>query len=249
MWANRVLIRADVQFFRQDFSITLPTGGDFRTAGGLRFDFLVRTRPVTAAAAPIPSRKSDATYPQREAALFALRSITGQDAGTATESWLKLYPDAHAEAEGQRMSAALRQASAEHREQLLVRYREAKDERTTVSLAHTIPHVTPQLQKKVRAVLVERLARLSADELRAQLEGDGELHRAAAQMYIRKADATMLPELIQLLTDAELEVADAAHDALRKLTGEDFGPAKDCQPEQREAAAALWLDWYRKNAS
>src|SRR5262249_23241810 len=48
VWANRVLIRADVQFFHQDFSITFPPGSE-SSVEGLRFDYLVRTRPLKSA--------------------------------------------------------------------------------------------------------------------------------------------------------------------------------------------------------
>jgi HEAT repeat protein len=250
VWANKVLIRADVQFLRQDFSVTFPPGGSFGSEGGLRFDFLIRTRPLK----PAELREwkdqtpPDASaYPQREATLFALRALTGQDAGPTTEAWLKLYPHAHAEAEGLRLGAALRAAPADQREQLLARYRDAQDDYYTEGLAHAIPHVPAKFQEKVRAALVERLARLPADELRAHLEGDGELRRAAARACARKADATLIPDLMDLLTDADSEVVEAARQALRRLTGEDFGPPAGGPQPEREASAATWQAWYRQH--
>ena len=168
VWANKVLIRADVQFLRQDFSVTFPPGGSYSAAGGLRFDFLVRTRPLKPAEVREWKYRQDApTYPQREATLYALRAVTGRDAGPTTEAWLTLYPHAHAEAEGLRLGAALRAAPPDQREQLLARYRDAKEDHYTEGLAHAIPHVTAKFQEKVRAALVERLARLPVDDLRA----------------------------------------------------------------------------------
>ena len=38
----------------------------------------------------------------------------------------------------------------------------------------------------------------------------------------------MIPELIGLLTDADGKVGESAHQALRRLTGEDFGPPAGC---------------------
>jgi HEAT repeat protein len=249
VWANRVLIRADVQFLRQDFSITFPPGRNFPSVDGLRFDFLVRTRPLKPAEVQEWKQqpKPDATaYPQREATLYALRAVTGEDAGPTTEGWVNLYPRARAEAEGLRLSAALRRAPPDEREQLLARYRDAKEDRYTEALAHAIPHVTGKFQERVRTALAERLARLPADELRAHLEGEDELHRAAARACVRKADAEMIPDLIGLLLDADPEVGEAAHQALRRLTGEDFGPPAECLPEVRVAAAAKWQAWYRE---
>lgn len=246
-WANRVLIRADVQFLRQDFSVTLPPGDSPSAASGLRFDFLVRTRPVTPAESRESKHRPDVpAYPQREATLYALRGVTGQDAGPTAAAWLALYPHAHAETEGQRLGAALRAAPPDQREQLLARYRDAKEDHYTEGLAHAIPHVAAKFQAKVRAALVERLTCLPADELRAHLEGDGELRLAAARALARTADAGLVPDLIDLLTDADAEVVEAAHQALCRLTGEDFGPPAGAPGQEREAAAAKWDAWHRQ---
>jgi hypothetical protein len=193
-------------------------------------------------------RPAAPTYPQREATLSALRAVTGQDAGSTTEAWLNLYPHAHAEAEGQRLAAALRAALPDQREQLLARYRDSKEDHFAAGLAHAIPHVTAKFQEKVRAALVERLARLPADELRAHLDDDGELRLAAARAFARTADAGMVPDLIGLLTDADAKVGEAAHQALRRLTGEDFGPPTGATEQQREAAAAKWDAWCRQQS-
>lgn len=91
-------VRADVQFLRQDFSVTLPAGQP--NGDGQRFDFLVRTRPLRAS--ELRERKQQPrpgpeTYPQREATLFALRTLTGKDVGPTTEAWVQLFPHANAE--------------------------------------------------------------------------------------------------------------------------------------------------------
>jgi HEAT repeat protein len=223
VWANRVLIRADVQFLRQDFSVTLPPEITYSSAGAVRFDFLIRTRPLKPAEVQEwKYRPAAPDYPQREATLSALRAVTGEDAGSTTEAWLKLYPHAHAEAEGVRLAAALRAAPPDQREQLLARYRDAKAAHYTEGLAHAIPHVSAKFQEKVRAALVERLARLPTDELRPYLDAEGELHRAAAWACVRTADAELIPDLIDLLTDADAQVVEAARQALRRLMGDDF---------------------------
>jgi HEAT repeat protein len=247
VWANRVLIRADVQFLRQDFSITFPAGSSFGSDGGFRFDFLARTRPLNPSEIQhwkYQVNPDPTAYRQREAVLYALRAITGQDAGPTTDAWLKLYPDARAEFEGVRMAARLHAALPEQREQLLTRYRDAKEEHYADWLAHAIPHVTIKLQEKVRAILVERLARLPADDLSSYLEYDGELRLAAIRACERKADPAMIPDLIGLLADADADVGGAALKALRRLTGQDFGPPAGCSQEEHDAAVATWQTWY-----
>jgi hypothetical protein len=223
VWANRVLIRADVQFLRQDFSVTLQPENTESAAGSLRFDFLIRTRPAKPAEVQQWKYRANASeYPQREATLYALRAVTGEDAGPTTEAWHQRYPHAHAEAEGVRIAAALRAAQPDQREQLLARYRDSKEVHYSEGLAHAIPHVSAKFQEKVRAALVERLARLPVDELRPYLDAEGELRRAAARACVRTADADLIPDLTALLTDADSQVVEAARQALRRLMGEDF---------------------------
>jgi hypothetical protein len=99
------LIRADITYLRQDFSIREP----LKTPGTdlvlhPRFDFLVRTRKVKAEEAK--TLKTKAAKPQqREAVLFALRELTGTDAGSETNAWAKLYPPAKLDDEARRLKS------------------------------------------------------------------------------------------------------------------------------------------------
>lgn len=71
---DAILVRADVTYLRQDFSVTLPVSNAKPWPDGQRFDFLVRTREATKE--EIEAAKSPpATYPQREAVLSAIRSL------------------------------------------------------------------------------------------------------------------------------------------------------------------------------
>jgi len=137
-----------------------------------------------------------------------------------------------------RLAASLRAATPDQREQLLARYRDATEGHYTEGLAHAIRHVSVKVQEKVRAALVERLARLPVDELRARLEGEGELRRAAARACVGKADAEMIPNLIDLLTDTDLDVREVAQQALRRLTGDDYARAAGRPQREHEPAAA-----------
>jgi hypothetical protein len=113
------LIRGDITFLRQDFSVRLPPDGPAlpanpavrlpvpgpalpgnpAPAGGPaltepRFDYVVRVRPLTPAErAQLKTPPADRpTYPQREAVLFALRELTGRDVGDKTTAWQELFP-------------------------------------------------------------------------------------------------------------------------------------------------------------
>ncbi|MCA9070167.1 MAG: HEAT repeat domain-containing protein [Planctomycetaceae bacterium] len=90
-----VLVRADVTYLRQDFSVIHDV--DISKAGTnlQRFDYLVRTREATEKEQLMSYGKATTpaetlpSYPQREAVLFALRELTGRDYGTKSEDWRK----------------------------------------------------------------------------------------------------------------------------------------------------------------
>ncbi len=56
-------------------------------------------------------------------------------------------------------------------------------------------------------------------------------------------------ELIALLTDANPEVRQAAHDALAVISGVDHGPAPTATEAERAEAARLWKAWWVKQGS
>jgi HEAT repeat protein len=248
--SSPLLVRPDVTFLRQDFSIQFPIGIPGIAVQGVRFDYVTLTRPLTSAERKAQKQQAppDPTaFPQRDAILFALRALTGKDVGATTEAWRQLFPRADAESEGVRLSASLLKAPPEQRDPLLARYRESKDDHYTEALACAIPHLASTLQEKVRAALVERMSRLPAALLRARLQDDDtELRHAAALACTRKSDKELVPDLIPLLLALEPEVVAGAHDNLHRLTGEDFGPRSDAAQEERAAAAAAWQTWWRR---
>ncbi len=73
---DELLVRADVSYLQQDFSVMHEDNE--------RFDYLVRTREATpeeVAAAEVIPPESTEQYPQREAVLYALRNLTGRSPG------------------------------------------------------------------------------------------------------------------------------------------------------------------------
>jgi HEAT repeat protein len=235
------LLRGDITYLHQDFSVRQKLPSDMaaiKTASGplsdpaQRFDFVVRRRPVSNARAnqlkTAPGDRPDS--PRRATLLFALRQITGKDAGDTSAAWLKVFPDAKVEAEAARRMSALAVARGERREQLLSRYRDEKGDENTLALSGAIPSLQGQFQEKTRDALAARLGRMSAANLRDKTrDDDAEVRRAAAVACGRKGDTGLVPDLIGLLDDKESAVSAAAASGLHALTGQSFPTAKEWQ--------------------
>jgi hypothetical protein len=87
-----ILVRLDVTYLRQDFSVLLPVADAAPWPEMQRFDFLVRTRELSdeeAAAYREQFGKADPSRPNpyQRAALTALREMTGRDAAPTSEAW------------------------------------------------------------------------------------------------------------------------------------------------------------------
>ncbi len=90
-----VLVRVDVTYLRQDFSVLQPVADAHPWPEMQRFDFLVRTRELTEQEAADYRRKLTAAEPGRlspyhRAALAALRELTGRDTAPTAEAWRRL---------------------------------------------------------------------------------------------------------------------------------------------------------------
>jgi hypothetical protein len=94
-----IFVRVDVTYLRQDFSLLQPVNDADARPEMQRFDFLVRTRPVTAAEVTAYQdwlRQQGPGYlaPHQRSAITALRALTGRDAPEPTaKAWrLVLMP-------------------------------------------------------------------------------------------------------------------------------------------------------------
>ncbi len=91
---SEVMVRADVTYLRQDFSVREPVANAHPWPEMQRFDFVVRTRPVTAdeARAHLDAKKAGdlPLSENHKAALEALRRLTGKDAGTTAAAWVQV---------------------------------------------------------------------------------------------------------------------------------------------------------------
>ncbi len=249
------LIRGDITFLRQDFSVALPvpTGGPALRAPALpgpaagqaspptlRYDFVLRTRVLspkeTAQLTTKPVERAD--YPQREAVLFALRELTGQDAGPTAEAWQELFPRAEAEVQGARLTRDFLRADPLRRDVLLARYRDTKGAAHTHALAGVVAGLKSTEKEKAREALVQRLTRMTADTLRDKLQDeDAEVRHAAVAACGRKRDRALVPDLIVLLEGPEPLMARLAEEGLDEMTG------------QHLPHPAAWKEWWKKNGT
>jgi hypothetical protein len=90
-----LFVRADITYLRQEFSVVQPVPVPGTWPGNQRFDYLVRTRPLTRLERarleqPPKEKPAPARDEQREAVLFALRELTGKDLGVTAEDWRPL---------------------------------------------------------------------------------------------------------------------------------------------------------------
>jgi hypothetical protein len=235
------MIRGDITYLRQDFSVQLPMPVALPQLGPLgaprqRFDFVVRTRLATPAErARLKEQGYTTDYPQREAVLFALRELTGRDPGPTTAAWRKLYPLAPYLVEADRLRRRLLDASPLQRQIFLGTLRDAPGLAATLALATAIPELDGTPQSETREVLAARLARSPADELRSLLRHeDEEVRRAAILAATRNQETSLASDLIALLEDRESPTAQHAEDGLKLLTGLHF------------ASASEWREWMKQ---
>jgi hypothetical protein len=86
-------VRADVTYLRQDFSVLQYVSEPGKWPRVQRFDYLIRQRELSddevkrVVAAKGDEPGGPPSYPQREAVLWALRQLTGQDLGDSSEDW------------------------------------------------------------------------------------------------------------------------------------------------------------------
>lgn len=92
--ASGLFVRADLTFLRQDFSVVQPVANSGKWAGNQRYDYLQRTRLLSKTEqAAFQKLEKDGkvpkTSPQQESVVFALKQLTGADAGQTYDDWNK----------------------------------------------------------------------------------------------------------------------------------------------------------------
>jgi hypothetical protein len=80
----------------------------------------------------------------------------------------------------------------------------------------------------------------------SKIDSVAPLDRArAVGLAARQPDATALPALVGRLGDSDPVVRLAAHEELRKRTGQDFGYVPWASAEERSGAIERWQAWLR----
>ena len=90
------LVRIDVTYLRQDFSVKLPVVDAKPWPDMQRFDFLVRTRQVTEQEAKAYRdllQPAKGLSPYQQVALATLRTMTGQDAEPTAAAWRRVLAE------------------------------------------------------------------------------------------------------------------------------------------------------------
>jgi hypothetical protein len=84
-----------------------------------------------------------------------------------------------------------------------------------------------------------------------KFENPGSLARArAVGLAVRQPDSAVVPALVSRLGDIDPVVRMAAHEELRRRTGQDFGYVPWASPEERTSAIGRWQGWLAgRNAS
>ncbi|MHB1422898.1 MAG: HEAT repeat domain-containing protein [Gemmataceae bacterium] len=133
---------------------------------------------------------------------------------------------------------------------VLARLRDAKGIDNTDALALAIPRLSGPVKRQARDALSERLTRMTTATLRDKLQDDNvEVRCAAALACGRKNSKEVMPDLLQLLDDPEMDVIQTARAALTELSGKDFGPKSDADRRGRAEAAAAWRKWWKERQS
>jgi hypothetical protein len=241
------LIRGDVTYLRQDFSVTLPGAPAVAPAPpgagaapvviqqGRRFDFVVRRRPLTPAEQRRWEKNGEVrtSYPQRDAVLFALRELTGQDAGNETLAWQERFPRAAEEAKALRLVREVLRANPVQQEFLLIRHRDSEGEAHTLALARLVAELKGPMRERAKTALVERLGKQSAITRQKALDaGEPELCRAAIRACVRAGEKERVPELLALSKGPDSDLGQLAAEAIRELTGKAASEAPGETPEK-----------------
>jgi hypothetical protein len=90
-----LMVRIDVTYLRQDFSVMLSVADAHPWPELQRFDFMVRERTVTAEEAAmyrdkLTPKEAGVLSPYHKAALAALRELTGKDTAPTAAAWRKM---------------------------------------------------------------------------------------------------------------------------------------------------------------
>ncbi len=145
-----------------------------------------------------------------------------------------------------RLMEELIKATGTRRMEVINTLRDSKGAVYTEALKLAAGKLTGADQLQVREALARRLTRMTATTLRNMLADENrEIRQAAATACGLKADNQFVPDLVDLLTDKDALVVEAAHTSLKSLTGKDFGPAPNATSSDKTRAIFAWRNWLK----
>lgn len=115
----------------------------------------------------------------------------------------------------------------------------------TDAMARAIDVVPEDVKEVARGLLAQRLVRMKDRTLIAKLEDPNIEVRAAAVRAIGYKGSPLYKELAAAMRDKQM-VAEYAHQALVKLSGEDLGPSSNAAGMQWYRASKRWEDWAKE---
>jgi hypothetical protein len=257
---TQTFVRADINFLRQDFSVVQPVPKHGRLwPADQRYDYLIRLRPLSGHDLLTWQDKVKdfrPAEPQREALLFALRELTGENPGPAPDDWKRLYSTITGKRhqkplepkdQVQHFKDCLLDGAPLQQAEHLAAFKDKSGPMYDIALAQAIPQMKPELQKTARSILVDRLYCLPLKVLGERLgNSDPELRRAAVSVSRQRKLKALVPELIALLEDGNQDLAKQVHDLLQQFAARDFGPRRGADSTQRREAIAAWRDWWEQ---
>ncbi len=121
------------------------------------------------------------------------------------------------------------------------------DDQALAALGSAASSYDEEIQKLARDLLHRYLSRSSAAVLKEKLKDERPEVRAAAARVIGTKRLKLGWELIDLLSDEEADVRQAARQGLVRLSGgKDFGPEPASSDNDRDEAIGKWRDWWSK---
>lgn len=144
-----------------------------------------------------------------------------------------------------RLAEHLAGASPTRQMELIEAYKESKGAQYTEALGQVIQRLEGDPRERARDALANRLTRMSAETLRDKmLDPNPEIRAAACLAAGMREDPKQAPDLIRMLADPTPRVAQAAHVALKELSGSDFGPKPGAGRAERIKAIQSWEAWW-----
>jgi hypothetical protein len=102
------------------------------------------------------------------------------------------------------------------------------------------------IQKLSRDLMDKHLSRQSANTVKERLKDENVEIRKAALRVAGAKHPSLTGNVIDLLTDAQADVRETAHQSLARQSREDFGPNPDATTQEREQAQQRWREWWGK---